>query len=205
MIVKLTSTDKHKCSDLFDQMFRSRALVFQERLGWNVMVKDRWEFDSYDDAADPLYLLSLDEDGRLKGSLRVLPTTGPTMINSEFAGFFADPIYVCGPTIWECTKFCVLPGTAGTGGSTENATSTELLSGLCELCLSSGIEFIIGVFDNSMSRIYRRIGWSPEILAIAKPEIGNISVGMWEATDAALAIMNLRLFERTSRPSLVAA
>ena len=108
MITTLTNGDREHSAELFDQMFKSRSLVFYERLHWSVSVQDGWETDRYDDE-DPVYLLSLDEDGRLQGSLRLLPTTGPTMLQNEFADFFTDPVDVTAPTIWECTKFCILP------------------------------------------------------------------------------------------------
>ena len=42
-----------------DAMFRSRALTFSERLGWDVTVKNGYERDAFDDA-NPLYLVSVD-------------------------------------------------------------------------------------------------------------------------------------------------
>ena len=158
----------------------------------------------YDDE-DPVYLLSLDEDSRLQGSLRLLPTTGPTMLKNEFADFFTDPVDVTAPTIWECTKFCILPHSSKGSRKATALASAELLIGLCETCLSSGIEFVVGVYDNSMPRVYRRIGWSPELLARSRPEIGDISVGLWEATPSALATMRQRLAERLNGRQLMAA
>jgi acyl homoserine lactone synthase len=71
--------------------------------------------------------------------------------------------------------------------------------------MSSGVEFVVGVYDASMPRIYRRIGWSPELLARSRPEIGDISVGLWEATPSILATMKQRLAERTNGRQLLAA
>ena len=42
-----------------DAMFRNRASVFSERLGWDVVVKDGRERDAFDDE-NPLYLISVD-------------------------------------------------------------------------------------------------------------------------------------------------
>ena len=204
MITILTNGDKEHSAELFDQMFRSRALVFHERLQWKVTVKDGLETDRYDDE-DPVYLLSLDEVGRLQGSLRLLPTTGPTMLQNEFVDFFSDPVDVTAPTIWECTKFCILPQSSTGSRKATALVSAELLIGLCEICLSSGIEFVVGVYDASMPRIYGRIGWSPELLARSRPEIGDISVGLWEATPSVLAMMKQRLAERTDGRQLAAA
>lgn len=204
MIKILTNGDREHALQLFDQMFRSRALVFDERLQWQVTVKDGWEIDRYDDE-DPVYLLSIDDSGQLQGSLRLLPTTGPTMLQNEFADFFPDSVNVSAPTIWECTKFCIPPRLSKDSKKTVSLASAELLISLCELCLSSGIEFVVGVYEASMSRIYRRIGWSPELLTRSRPEIGDISVGLWEATPSTLATMRQHLAERTYGQQLLAA
>ena len=67
-----------------NEMHVLRRLVFAERLGWDVSVKEGWEIDSFDDA-DPLYLLSIDPKKNLvRGSLRLLPTTGPNMLRDVF-------------------------------------------------------------------------------------------------------------------------
>ncbi len=44
-----------------DAMFRNRAETFSERLGWDVVVKDGYERDGFDDQ-NPLYLVSVDAD-----------------------------------------------------------------------------------------------------------------------------------------------
>ena len=198
MIINLSQDDRIEHPALFDQMFQSRAAVFQDRLGWDVVVKDGHEIDRYDEEADPVYLLDVDENQQVRGSLRLLATTGPTMLQSEFKHFFDDDVDVAAPTIWECTRFCV-PPVLGRAEQDVGTVSAELLIGLCELCLASGIEFVVGVYDTAMTRIYARIGWSPEVLARARPEIGNISAGIWEATPAALSTMRQRLAARMTR------
>ena len=195
MIITLSQDDRIEHPALFDQMFKSRAAVFHDRLGWDVAVKDGHEVDRYDEDADPVYLLAVDEHQQVRGSLRLLATTGPTMLQSEFRHFFDDDVDVTAPTIWECTRFCV-PPVLGRTEQDVGIVSAELLIGLCELCLASGIEFVVGVYDTPMTRIYARIGWCPEVLARARPEIGNIAAGFWEATPAALSTMRQRLAAR---------
>ena len=202
MIITLTNADRAECPVLFDQMFQSRAAVFHDRLGWDVTVENGREMDWYDRQADPVYLLAIDDEQRVLGSLRLLATTGPTMLQSEFKHFFDDDVDVAAPTIWECTRFCV-PPVAGGAVQNANNVSAELLIGLCELCLNSGIEFILGVYETPMTRLYARIGWCPEKLAQARPEIGDIQVGIWEANPEVLATMRQRLSARISVRQIV--
>ena len=198
MIITLSQDDRIEHPALFDQMFQSRAAVFHDRMGWDVVVKDGHEVDRYDEEADPVYLLAVDEHQQVCGSLRLLATTGPTMLQSEFRHFFDDDVDVMAPTIWECTRFCV-PPVLGRTEQDVGIVSAELLIGLCELCLASGIELVVGVYETPMTRIYSRIGWSPEVLARARPEIGNITAGIWDATPAALSTMRQRLIARMTR------
>ena len=202
MIITLSQDDRIEYPALFDQMFKSRAAVFHDRMGWDVAVKDGHEIDRYDEEADPIYLLAVDEHQQVRGSLRLLATTGPTMLQSELKHFFDDDVDVTAPTIWECTRFCV-PSVLGRAEQDVGIVSAELMIGLCELCLASGIEFVVGVYETPMTRIYARIGWCPEVLARARPEIGNISAGIWEATPAALSTMRQHLAARLrGRPVL---
>jgi N-acyl-L-homoserine lactone synthetase len=204
MIINLSRDDRIEHPALFDQMFQSRAAVFHDRLGWDVVVKDGRETDRYDEEADPVYLLAVDGDQRVHGSLRLLATTGPTMLQGEFKHFFDGDVDVAAPTIWECTRFCV-PPIFGSSAPDVGTVSAELLIGLCELCLASGIEFVVGVYETPITRIYARIGWSPEPLARARPEIGNITAGIWEATPAALSSMRQRLSVRMSGQRVLVA
>ncbi|NYT33690.1 acyl-homoserine-lactone synthase [Rhizobium sp. WYCCWR 11128] len=174
----MLETDRHA----FDEMFRARAAVFRDRLGWQVDVKDQWERDRYDEAEDPVYLVTQRPSGTLTGSLRLLPTTGATMLKSEFRHFFDQPIDVDSPTTWECTRFCVHPLAGHIDQYSSRAVATELLSGLCDLALDTGIESIVAVYDVAMIGVYRRIGWRPTPLARSRPEIGNLYVGLWDVT-----------------------
>ncbi len=91
------------CASFFpreiDAMFRNRAETFSNRLGWEVVVKDGYERDRFDDA-NPLYLVSVDPDTEeYWGSLRLLPTTGPNMLRDVFAqlldGDFIESATIC--------------------------------------------------------------------------------------------------------------
>jgi acyl homoserine lactone synthase len=204
MIITLSNADRADRPALFDQMFQSRAAVFHDRLGWDMTVENGREMDWYDRQAEPVYLLAVDDEQRVLGSLRLLATVGPTMLQSEFKHFFDDDVEVAAPTIWECTRFCV-PPVAGSAAQNANNVSAELLIGLCELCLNSGIEFILGVYETPMTRLYARIGWCPEKLAQARPEIGDIQAGIWEANPEVLATVRQRLSARISVRQIVTA
>jgi N-acyl-L-homoserine lactone synthetase len=191
MIRVMTVADRLRCPELFEEMHRARAVVFRERLGWDVAVTRGLEIDHYDRFEDPIYVIAYTESGQMTGSLRLLPTTGETMLRNEFADFFSDSINISAPTAWECTRFCVHPR-AETWQDNGRRVSSELLIGLCEFALQSGITHIVGLYDRRMPRVYRRIGWEPEPLAVSRPEVGHLIVGIWDVSQHALAAMKIR-------------
>jgi acyl homoserine lactone synthase len=82
-----------------DAMHRLRAQVFHERLGWDAKVENGWETDEYDDL-NPLYLISEDDHGEIRGAVRLLPTTGPNMLADVFSDLLPDGQAVRSATIW---------------------------------------------------------------------------------------------------------
>ena len=162
---------------LHDTMFRDRADQFKARLNWDVRVDETGhERDEYD-ALNPLYVIWQAPDGGHRGSMRLLPTTGPTMVNDHF-GHLTGGGAITSPLIWECTRFC-LSRQAG-----PNVAAALMLAG-GEVMQNFGIEHYVGVFDARMERIYRHIGSSPEIVGTEGEGRNRISVGLWEFDKAA--------------------
>jgi acyl homoserine lactone synthase len=129
----------------------------------------------------------VDEEGRHQGSLRLLPTTGDTMLRDHFTEVF-DGVVIESPVIWECTRFCV------DSQASENLTprgvqsvTMELLLGICETGLAAGAEQIVGVFDRRMIRIYQRGGWSPELVGENGTGRDRVYLGLWDISEASAA------------------
>ncbi len=161
----------HQFPRLAQGMFRDRAVQFSARLGWEVSVDDDGnERDQYDDL-NPLYILWERPDGTHGGSLRLLPTTGDTMLNDHF-GHLTDGVTIQSPFIWECTRFCLAPGA-------EAHVSSALMLGVLELGLNAHLDHIVGVFDARMIRVYARVGWGPTVLGTEGEGRNAISAGLW--------------------------
>ncbi|MEL7151696.1 MAG: acyl-homoserine-lactone synthase [Pseudomonadota bacterium] len=156
---------------LKEGMFKDRAAQFSDRLGWEVKVDaEGYERDQYDDL-NPMYILWEQPDGTHGGSLRLLPTTGETMLN-DFFSHLADDVEIRSPLIWECTRFCLAPGA-------EARVSSALMLGVLEIGLKSYLSHVAGVFDARMIRVYRRVGWGPTILGTEGQGREAISAGLW--------------------------
>lgn len=167
---------------LASSMFADRADQFKSRLNWSVDVDaSGHEKDEYD-GMNPLYIIYRDSDGSHGGSMRVLPTIGQTMVNDHFLHLM-DGVRVESPLIWECTRFCLSPKLRQNAGQ---VAASLMLAG-CELGLRFGLEHSVGVFDARMVRIYRRIGWEPDVLGTTTHEGERISVGLWPIDEASKA------------------
>ena len=198
MIVVVQGHNQQKHTDVMDQMFRLRARVFAERLKWDVTVVDGKERDRFDDL-DPVYLIHTDETGReVRGSLRLLPTTGPTVLGEFFSDTMPDAALLSAPTIWECTRFCVDEDQLR--HREQIVASRALISALGSVALSAGIESILGNFDARMLRLYRRIGCEVDVLGSTHRYGEPVYLGLFPVSPAILEAVNARLAD--SPPSI---
>ncbi|MCV9960609.1 acyl-homoserine-lactone synthase [Pararhizobium sp. BT-229] len=174
-----------------DAMFRLRKSVFHDLLKWDVSVSGDWEIDHFDDA-NPLYVLSYsDETGRLRGSLRLLPTLGPNMLDDTFPILLGNSPKVRSATVWESSRFCIDPAISQERGSNQvTIAAAELMCGVGELGLSSGLSHIVTVTDVFLERMFRRMGCPGERIG-APQRIGSVhAVAVaWEVTTELLETM----------------
>ncbi|WP_264210927.1 acyl-homoserine-lactone synthase [Leisingera thetidis] len=159
-------------ADLAQSMFRDRADQFKTRLGWEVHVDRNGEERDQYDALDPLYVIWEMPDGSHGGSMRFLPTTGPVMVNDVFLDL-AGGVPISSPLIWECTRFCL---SRDANGSVAGA----LTLGGVEIMRNFSVQHFAGVFDRRMVRIYRSLGFSPEIVGTQGEGRERICLGLWE-------------------------
>ena len=149
------------------EMHRLRYRVFKERLDWGVNIVDGAEADDFD-SFDPVYLLLRGQEGRVQGCVRLLPTTGPTMLRDVFPELLAGRPAPADKEVWESSRFALdlPPVTAGTTGGLATATY-ELFAGMIEFGLARSLIDIVTVTDVRVERILRRAGWP--LRRIAEP------------------------------------
>lgn len=172
MINYVTGTDLWLYPDLARTMFSDRGKQFSERLGWSVNVDKRgYERDQYD-PINPVYVIIDDDQGQHAGSMRLLPTTGSTMINDVFSSALDDgPI--SDPATWECTRFCLSP-------TAEPRTAAKLFASAGRLMQEFDVVSLVAVFDRSMLRKYRVSGVAPVILGKGDVAGASVMTGRWQ-------------------------
>ena len=184
MIVVVEQYNAHKYSKLIDEMFRLRARIFHDRLRWDVRVTDGKEIDKYDNER-PVYIIYTDNQAReVKGSLRLLPTTGPTLLADVFADTLPDAVHLSAPTIWECTRFCLSDAILDRGRRHEILlASAFLFEASLDLAMRAGIESIIGNFDARVLRLLKALGCEVEILGSTSRYGRPIYLGLYPISE----------------------
>lgn len=165
---------------LIDEMFLLRARQFNDRLGWKVNVLKGRERDEFDDL-DPLYILSIDDDGEVAGTFRLLQTTGPHMLTDVFPELLPSGQFIRSPLVWESTRFCVDTEKAKANSRRGlNSITGELLSALLEVGLHAGLTHIVTVIDVRMERILLRAKCPVERLAdpVKIGEVASLAILM---------------------------
>jgi acyl homoserine lactone synthase len=189
MIIAVNNSNRDIHSQLVRQMFELRAEVFHGRLGWDVQVEQGLEIDVFDREADPLYLMAVDDYGNLKGSLRLLPTTGPNMLRDVFSELLPPGERVESPLIWESTRFCVTKSAGAEITSRRlNRTTGELLAGIVEIGQQAGLISVVSVYDALMKRILTSAGCPAEVVG-TPTKIGKVTTyaGLFAIDDEMLA------------------
>jgi acyl homoserine lactone synthase len=154
---------------------------------WDVNVVDGWEIDAFDDL-NPLYLLSLDENEQVRGSLRLLPTTGPHMLADVFSTLLPDGEPIRSATIWESSRFSVdldAPSVRAENGV--NHVTAELILGITEVGLAAGLTHVVSAYDLVMERVLKRAQCHAERLG--EPQrVGRVKAvaGLFDVSNAML-------------------
>ncbi|SDS80987.1 acyl-homoserine-lactone synthase [Bradyrhizobium canariense] len=153
--------------DEIAEMHRLRQRVFKERLAWDVQVSGELEIDEFD-ALHPAYLLQRANNGRIQGCVRLLPSTGPTMLRDTFPVLLNGGATPASSTVWESSRFALdIHGDAPKAQHGLASATYELFAGMIEFGLSRQLTEIVTVTDARMERILRRAGWP--LRRIGKP------------------------------------
>ena len=176
-MLQLINPDRYgEFIDDLAEMHRLRYRIFKERLGWDVQVSGVMEVDEFD-ACRPVYLLQRNDDSRVQGCVRLLPTTGPTMLRDTFPALLDGRAAPASDAIWESSRFGVDLCTreAKTAGSIARATY-ELFAGMIEFGLMRQLTDIVTVTDARMERILCRARWPLKRLGAPRPIGKTIAV-----------------------------
>lgn len=150
--IKMAARKDFESKELWD-MYKLRARIFKDRMGWDVPILSGMEIDGYD-ALDPHYMMIRDEDNALKGCWRALPTEGPYMLKDTFPELLHGAEAPADPKIWELSRFAIeADGPQGFGFS---GMSLDALREIVLFGDRMGIDAYVTVTTTSIERMMRR-------------------------------------------------
>ncbi|SDD82756.1 acyl-homoserine-lactone synthase [Aquimonas voraii] len=143
---------------LLDSMFRLRAEVFHQRLGWDVRVEQGREHDWFD-LVGPRYLVahSLGSLPRALGCCRLLPSQGPNMLRDVFPELLDGAPAPAAPDVLEVSRFAVAENCteAGIGFS---AVPAAMVAAVLQDSAARGASAVVGVTSAAFERMLLGLG-----------------------------------------------
>ncbi|MGY4259121.1 N-acyl-L-homoserine lactone synthetase [Bradyrhizobium sp. USDA 4516] len=170
--MQIVAIESHQFSEHFDvlrQMYGLRRRVFKDRLGWEVSIGNNMELDIFD-TLNPSYLVMLSNRKDVLGCVRLLPTTGPTMLSEVFSSLLEGEPMPRDQQVLESSRFCVDTerlGHSPTGGLSR--ATFMLFAAMIEYLKCTQSRSIVTVTDVRMERILRRAGWPLERISSPRP------------------------------------
>lgn len=139
------------------QMHRDRRRVFVDRLGWALPIRGSWlEVDDFDNDY-AVYLLARSPDGAHQGSLRLLPTTRPHMLQRLFPTLCAGPV-PADERCWEISRLVTNPVAAS--GTSILRVHRLLALALLEFAALNRIEGFSLVIEAERLPALLSVGWT---------------------------------------------
>ncbi|MBN3757604.1 GNAT family N-acetyltransferase [Paraburkholderia sp. Tr-20389] len=138
-----------------NEMYRLRARVFRDRMGWDVPTIAGMEIDGYD-ALGPYYMLIQDGDRQVRGCWRLMPTEGPNMLKDTFPQLLDGQEAPLGRHIWELSRFAIETDGTQTFGFAD--LTMHAIHELVTFADRMGITRYVTVTTTAIERMLRRAG-----------------------------------------------
>jgi acyl homoserine lactone synthase len=152
-------------NDDINAMYRLRARVFCDRMGWDLPTTGGMEIDGYD-AHEPHYMLIQDPSGRVRGCWRILPTDGPNMLRDTFPQLLQGGPAPAGRHIWELSRFAIESNNDRGFGFAD--LTTRAIRAAISFADRTGIARYVTVTTTPIERMLRRTGM--EISRLGPPQ-----------------------------------
>jgi acyl homoserine lactone synthase len=156
-----TGTRQQLPPQLFEQMGRYRRDVFTNQLGWELNTVNGMELDEFD-GPDAVYVCSQGDEGNVNGVARLLPTTGPYLMEKVFPQLWGGNTLPCDRKIWELSRFAMVDTAKTTGVLSHQASAvaaSTLLRQVIKTAKLNGATSLITVSPVGMERLLRINGF----------------------------------------------
>lgn len=137
------------------EMYRLRARVFRDRMGWDVPIMSGMEIDGYD-ALDPHYMVIRGSQGAIRGCWRLLPSEGPYMLKDTFPQLLHGHPVPEAADVWELSRFAI--ETDGVHGFGFADLALEAMREIVSFGDRMAISRYVTVTTTAIERLLRRTG-----------------------------------------------
>lgn len=146
---------------LMSKVANYRYQVFIETLGWELETRNREELDQFD-RPDTVYVVAQDDDGRVNGCARLLPTDRPYLLGEVFPQLLQGLPIPCTPDVWELSRFAAVDFDKQSMSALQQFSSPnaiQLLKESIACAKAHGAKRLITVSPIGIERLLRRAGF----------------------------------------------
>lgn len=147
--------------ELYSKVARYRYAVFIEQLGWALQTRDGAELDQFD-RPDTVYVVAQDDDDRILGCARLLPTTRPYLLGEIFPHLLNGLPPPCSPEVWELSRFAAVDFNrrpAAVVGQFSSTVAIALLKEAMTYAAAQGAKRLITLSPLGVERLLHRAGF----------------------------------------------
>ncbi|AJQ97077.1 acyl-homoserine-lactone synthase [Gynuella sunshinyii] len=144
-------------SSLFADVFQLRYEAFVNRLNWEVVADNGRERDCFDDL-QPYHIAIKDDEGRVQGCWRALPTLGSYMLKDVFPVMLQGESVPRHRQVWEISRLVVRKGAAKPTHGCIGDISVDLVLSFRDFALKHGIRSYVTVTTLAGERLLKMLG-----------------------------------------------
>ena len=188
MIHVVTAANRSLYEDKLDEMHRFRHEMYVEKMRWRDLKSENGREKDQFDNADAVYLLGLDDEGGLISSYRIMPTSGPYLLNGPMA-HFVEGDAPQSEHIWDVTRWLLWPNHRRLDGQVISHEAGLLACGLFEFAISRRITHYTCLCELAFMQNLDIVGWPHTPLGLPKAYDNAGGTAIAILIDASLATL----------------
>lgn len=144
--------------DIMKQVYSLRYKIFCEEKQWIKPNKRKLDIDEFDNKNTTNFIY-IDENQKVLGSYRLIPTNKPYMIKSIFSHLLGDATPPEEKKVYEISRLAVnIKDSPKSGYNNLSLVTSSLILALFQYAKKNNIKSIIGVTDIVVERLIRKAG-----------------------------------------------
>jgi acyl homoserine lactone synthase len=191
---------------LYDALAKYRFQIFVQRLGWALRSAHGYEQDEFDDV-NTVHLVARDALGQVVGCGRLLPTTGPYLLEQVFPQLLNGMPVPRSDKVWELSRFAATPAAALSAAAGPNYLAERMLLQALRCCQAMGVTHLLAVSTPPVELLLRRAGvdsqrLGPPVMFSGRPVLAFVIAVNRTSVQSLSAFERAALVDcRVARPS----